>query len=258
MAFITINNRRDVFLATAATTLFSVLVSVTLTWLALIMISQTDQQHLRLALSISVIVPLIAAALVSYKGFDLLRQVVESKKKIQKLSRFDELTTVYNRRYFMQLAERELSLGARHKNPVALMMLDLDHFKRVNDTHGHVVGDEVLLASARIIADTIRLTDIIGRYGGEEFLVLAPNTDSNGTAELAERIRTAFEKIPIMAGDKGVRITVSIGAVSTEGHGISLDAMIQAADDSMYQAKQQGRNRTVLAPAGVDLSRRRA
>ncbi len=258
MSWITINNKKDVLLATAATTLFAVLVSVLVTWLALVLTGQTEQHNLKMALSIAVIVPLIVASLVSYKGFDLVRQVVQSKKKIKELSRFDDLTTVFNRRYFMQLAERELSLGARHKTPVALMMLDLDHFKRVNDSLGRMVGDEVLLTSARIIADTIRVTDVIGRYGGEEFLVMAPNTDSNGAADLAERIRIAFEKTPIMAGERGVRITVSIGAVSSEGHALSLDAMIQAADDSMYQAKEQGRNRTVMAPSGVDLSRRRA
>ncbi|RJX32252.1 MAG: GGDEF domain-containing protein [Desulfarculus sp.] len=244
MALLKINSKRDVWLATAGATLLSVIVSMGITALALWAVGQTEAHHYRLAMLISFLVPLIVASLVAYQGFSMLLEVMESKRRLQWLSRTDELTNVYNRRYFMELARRELALSARYGTPVALLLLDLDRFKPVNDSHGHLVGDEVLLASARVIVHTIRLTDIVGRLGGDEFLVLAPNTDVAGAHELAERLRQAFERAPIVVTDHKVPLTVSIGAVSVQGPNLSFDHLMQAADKALYQAKQQGRNRS--------------
>lgn len=258
MGLIKIRGKRDVWLATSATTVLAMAVSMLITILALWLVGQTEQHHFRLALTISVIVPLIVAAPVAYAGFTLLLKVVESKRRIEKLSRTDELTNLYNRRYFMELARRELALGARYGTPVAMLMLDMDDFKRVNNSFGHKAGDEVLLACAHIVEGTIRLTDIIGRYGGDEFLVLAPNTDSAGAGELAERIRLAFAKTPILAAEQAVHLTVSIGAVSAEGRASSMDELLQAADHALYQAKHQGRNRIVMASAPPNQAQCRA
>ncbi|MEW5914522.1 MAG: GGDEF domain-containing protein [Thermodesulfobacteriota bacterium] len=253
MALLRITSKKDVWLATGATTLLSVAASMGITALALWLTNQTEAHHFRLAMIISFLVPLIMASLVSYQGFSLLLKVVESKQRLQWLSRTDELTKVYNRRYFMELAQRELALSARYQTPVALLLLDLDRFKPVNDSYGHAVGDEVLLASARAIVHSIRLTDIVGRFGGDEFLVLAPNTDAAGVRELAERLRLAFTRAPLVVSAHKVSLTVSIGAVSVEdGAALSLDQLLQIADKALYQAKQQGRNRILVGNAAAE------
>ena len=161
----------------------------------------------------------------------------------------DPLTGLYNRRYFMELAHREHRQALREGASLAILMLDLDHFKRVNDTYGHLVGDQALRAVALLCQDHLRQTDIIGRYGGEEFIVLLPATRIHAediAHRIAERLRRAIASTPIRTPQGEVRLTVSIGAATLSEAGEALDVLIQRADQALYLAKQQGRNRVVV------------
>ena len=166
----------------------------------------------------------------------------------KRLARTDMLTGVYNRRYLYELAQHEFEVSFRYQQPLSVMMVDIDHFKRVNDTYGHSTGDEVLREVIQLIGDELRTPDVIGRYGGEEFIVILPMTAVAQAYVLAERIRTLVENLRISAERGDVAITVSIGVVEknhlckTE----TMEILFQRADDAMYVAKQTGRNRTVI------------
>ena len=171
----------------------------------------------------------------------------------------DGLTGVFNRKYLVQKLIADLSFARRHHMPFTLLIFDVDHFKRVNDTYGHQAGDEVLVAIARIVEDAIRTEDVLGRYGGEEFAVIAQGTPAEGALVLGERIRRRVADEPALAVDaKGdpIRATVSVG-VATLVPGAIADAarMISAADENLYAAKEAGRNRTVFGEVGERLPR---
>jgi len=151
----------------------------------------------------------------------------------------DDLTGIYNHRYIFQCLQQELRRAKRYKHPLTVMMLDLDHFKLVNDRWGHQVGDHVLKSVARIIASNLRETDMVGRYGGEEFLVILPMTDIKDGLQVAERIRKEVQEASFR--QKGLKVTISIGAAQYNGD--KLDKLIGRADSLLYQAKNNGRNR---------------
>jgi two-component system cell cycle response regulator len=159
----------------------------------------------------------------------------------------DELTGVYNRRYSLEKIKTDLSYAKRHGLPVSLMLFDLDHFKRINDTHGHLMGDSVLANAARVAAATVRQEDILGRYGGEEFVIFALDTDLKGAKILANRIRQriARQAIRVKGGpSEPLRVTVSLGiATALSAKGYDMQALISKADENLYKAKENGRNR---------------
>ncbi|TMA18725.1 MAG: diguanylate cyclase, partial [Deltaproteobacteria bacterium] len=161
----------------------------------------------------------------------------------------DGLTGVYNRRFLDELFPKQLALARRTSRPLSVLMLDLDHFKACNDTYGHDAGDRVLCAFVRILQEEARTSDSVIRYGGEEFLMLLPETDEQGAAAFAERIRSAVERRAF--GESGlpaaISLRCSIGVSSMPSHGESPGALILAADRALYLAKQQGRNRVVVA-----------
>jgi diguanylate cyclase (GGDEF)-like protein len=160
----------------------------------------------------------------------------------------DGLTKVFNKKYFTDYLEKEFAFAARHKGPLALIFLDIDHFKKINDTHGHAAGDQVLVALARCIESQLRSTDVVVRYGGEEFTVLLPDTPVAGGFVSAERLRAAIAAMTEREGlPPGLRITASIGvaAITSGDDGAQL---IPRADAALYQAKRGGRNRVVTAP----------
>jgi diguanylate cyclase (GGDEF)-like protein len=164
----------------------------------------------------------------------------------------DGLTGIFNRRYFNQKLGSDISFALRHKIPLSLLMFDLDHFKRVNDSYGHRTGDAVLIACANEVAETIRTEDVLARYGGEEFAIIAPATDHAGASSLAQRIRRTVAKLTVSAVDESgaeVRVTISVGATTLEP-GAQTDAasMIQATDENLYEAKRAGRNQVVATP----------
>jgi diguanylate cyclase (GGDEF)-like protein/PAS domain S-box-containing protein len=177
-----------------------------------------------------------------------IRDITERKAteaRLRELATTDSLTGLANRRRFMELAQREFTRSRRYQGPLTMLMMDIDHFKRVNDTHGHDVGDEVLRALAATSIKALREADILGRLGGEEFGVLLPETEATAAMEVAERLRRAVEAAAMATGGGELRITVSIGAASLSGDTTSVEALLKRADVALYEAKQSGRNRVV-------------
>ncbi len=156
----------------------------------------------------------------------------------------DGLTGLYDHETFLSLLEKELERSRRHGSPVALLLLDLDDFKRINDRYGHPKGDEVLVETATVIRNTVRLMDIAGRYGGEEFAVALPDSDVAAARRSAQRLCRA------MAGrfSDGLGVTISIGVACFPLHGDGVAALVEAADRALYSAKTNGKGRAVVAP----------
>ncbi|MBI4204832.1 MAG: GGDEF domain-containing protein [Betaproteobacteria bacterium] len=179
----------------------------------------------------------------------LLMHKERSDEETSRLATTDPLTGVFNRRTFIELAEQELARSRRAGTSLALMMLDLDHFKRVNDTYGHLTGDEVLVSFTRLIKDCVRRGDLVVRYGGEEFCVLLPGTSLSAATALAERIRATCAARELTA--KSFRVTASIGLTAYAG-GIdaTLGDLLARADEALYRAKDEGRNRVIALPPG--------
>lgn len=156
----------------------------------------------------------------------------------------DALTQAFNKKYFVDALEKEIAFAYRHEMPLTLLMVDIDHFKRVNDEHGHPAGDYVLAQVSRKIADTLRTEDILCRYGGEEFAVLLRNTSLSDGLACAERIRKAVERAELSYGGADIPCTISIGAAALpEGPEMPGDELVGSADRALYLAKSNGRNR---------------
>jgi len=169
--------------------------------------------------------------------------VKETLDKLEKLAIKDGLTGLYNQHHFKEVISREYKKAKRYVQSLSCIMLDLDHFKSVNDTHGHQFGDEVLRQSADILNKLVRDTDFVARYGGEEFFIILPNTNLEGAHTLAERIRAAFADHIFKKDDISEIVTVSIGVSATSDENvISENDLISNADKSLYRAKWRGRN----------------
>lgn len=160
----------------------------------------------------------------------------------------DRLTGIHNRAYVMDSLEKEFSRTKRHGSPLSCVMIDIDDFKKCNDEYGHLVGDEVLKKIAGVIFDGIRKEDTAGRFGGEEFLILLPNTDEDQAERIAEKIRKKISEIEFRTGSTGFKKTISLGvAEASKIGGIkNEDELLFYADKAMYEAKRRGKNRTVL------------
>jgi diguanylate cyclase (GGDEF)-like protein len=161
------------------------------------------------------------------------------------LAETDELTGALNMRGFAIAASRLVAQAARYERPVTVLMIDSDNLKAVNDTHGHEAGNQLLRRLARVIQAELRGSDVLARYGGDEFIVLLPETSPEGALLVAERIRAEMAASPLEVGGKQVQCTVSIGAASLPGDGATLEAIVARADRAMYQAKSGGRNGVV-------------
>jgi len=160
----------------------------------------------------------------------------------------DGLTRAYNKRYFGERVESELQYALRHDAPVSLIFIDIDHFKRINDVHGHQAGDNVLVQLATLASSMLREDDVFARYGGEEFAVIARGMDVAAAEALSERIRASVEAHPFGAGDQTIPVTISIGISRAPGLGIATTIdLVARADEALYAAKRAGRNRICLA-----------
>jgi len=162
----------------------------------------------------------------------------------KRLAITDELTGICNRRRLFELSDREIERARRYHRPLSMILFDVDHFKQVNDTFGHLVGDQILRLIAQVCQNRIRKVDILGRYGGEEFVILMPETNHSHGIEAAERIRKEVCEMAFLSGKDVVRVTISLGVATTgEGEDLSLNALIKRADDALHKAKTEGRNR---------------
>jgi diguanylate cyclase (GGDEF)-like protein len=160
----------------------------------------------------------------------------------------DGLTKVFNKKYFLDRLESEFAYAIRHKTPLSLVMLDIDHFKRINDTHGHLAGDYALATLANVVSQTIRQEDVFARYGGEEFAVICRGVDLVGAAAFAERIRRMVQAQPFDYQGTALKITVSVGVAAVTDVGMrEYQELIGAADEALYSAKRNGRNQVVSA-----------
>ncbi len=166
--------------------------------------------------------------------------------RLEQLSILDPLTKIYNRRFGMERLKEEFSRSIRTNTPIGVMMLDLDHFKNVNDTYGHIVGDKVLINFASLVQKYLRKEDTLVRYGGEEFLVILPGADSSAVKVVGEKVRRVIEESFIKHGTQEIKVTVSIGGSSCpESECENFEQLVNAADNNLYQAKDTGRNKVV-------------
>jgi len=169
----------------------------------------------------------------------------------------DPLTGLYNRRHLDERLSSELAAAQRHRRPVSILMIDVDHFKNVNDAHGHLAGDEALKMVAFVLRGAVRKEDVLARYGGEEFVVVARETALDGARALAERIRGAVERSTCAWQERDLGVTVSIGIAVSVGlarfvPGRTEREVLEAADRALYLAKQEGRNRVVVVSLDAD------
>ena len=166
----------------------------------------------------------------------------------QQLAHTDALTGINNRRHLYELADHEFEIAARYQHPLSAIMFDIDHFKEVNDTFGHAIGDQILQRVTQVACAKLRSADVIGRYGGEEFVIILPMTNAKQAYPLAERIRTgvAAIRVPTEKGDAAVTLSIGIVEMIHVTKNGSAEELIRRADEAMYAAKQAGRNRTEI------------
>ena len=246
--------RRTIFIALATGiafvgTIITLTVNGTIPYAPII--SEPGTEHTNLAwllvvsgLVVPHIVMLLSTSLASINRWQ------EREEKVRYLSSTDVLTQVANRRHLMEQFEVELSRASRDKTALSVLMVDLDHFKAVNDNYGHQVGDIALQASADLLKEAIRNTDLLGRYGGEEFCIVLPGADLAAAQRTAERCRSNIESADIRADEGKLQLTASFGLATLSAEKINeptsqLDNLLKEADTALYRAKKQGRNQVV-------------
>ena len=181
------------------------------------------------------------------------RELAEAYSRLEQLAVTDQITGLYNRHYFFTVVQHFFEEARRYGQALICFMLDVDHFKSINDTYGHVFGDHVLKTIAERLKEATRRSDLLARYGGEEFILVAPNTDLETAQMLAERLRTSIEGEPFTQGNATTKVTISIGLAGTEviREG-PFEHLLDSADQALYTAKRTGRNRwVVFSPAGA-------
>jgi diguanylate cyclase (GGDEF)-like protein len=174
---------------------------------------------------------------------DLQSRLLETQSQLRHQASHDSLTGLWNRGMIREQVQVELKRAVRHGDPVAVVMADIDHFKQINDRHGHAAGDQVLREASTRMRSVLRDHDFISRYGGEEFLVLLPGTSLEGGLAIAERVRSAVAAQPVAVGDQWLDVTLSLGLATTAEHPPEVEPLIAAADAALYRAKAAGRNR---------------
>lgn len=198
------------------------------------------------AMFVVVVATLITAPFGLYIFSSLILKLNNSEARLRCLSISDDLTGVYNRRYFIEQAEKELSKAKRYGNIFSIVLLDIDNFKSINDAYGHFGGDAVIKALALSCNQHLRSTDIFARYGGEEFVFLVPESDKSDMHFFAERVRQRLEKIGVNYHGEDIYFTVSLGVKTFDVSIDSLELMLKKADAALYEAKRAGKNCVVV------------
>ena len=187
---------------------------------------------------------LLTAKLSLLTAIDVMRV-----NRLEQETLIDPLTGIFNRRYLDRRLAQEVERALRYRIPLSVLLIDIDHFKQINDGYGHPVGDQVLVCLGKIVAGELRESDVFARYGGEEFMIILPNTPLAGAVDIAERVRLRVHShvfLPVEPeGMGGINTTVSIGVASLGGTADSADKLVQSADKSLYGAKNAGRNRVM-------------
>jgi diguanylate cyclase (GGDEF)-like protein len=222
-----------------ALTAVSMLASVALAELVITVIGHGDRL---IAAGSASLVPLLLVPLFGSLMLHLVFDLEAARQQLAELAIRDELTGVSNRRHFMATIQREWDLARRHAAIGTLLLIDADGFKAINDTHGHLCGDRLLREVATVIGGSLRHVDLLARFGGEEFIVFLPHTDSFGALDVAERIRSRVQAAHVTWQGRQISITVSIGVAPIRRELPSLDWMIHEADTALYAAKTAGRN----------------
>ncbi|HPV20664.1 MAG TPA: GGDEF domain-containing protein, partial [bacterium] len=181
-----------------------------------------------------------------YKVVSSALNNLEMYEKVEELSNVDGLTGLYNRRYFQDMIERMVMESSRTGTPLSMIMLDIDHFKAVNDTYGHKAGDDVIRFLSRTVKNNVRKVDVAARYGGEEFVVLLHNTNVEGAARLAEKIRILVKDSTINADGSHINITSSFGVSSFPSISMSSGDLVKNSDQALYFSKENGRNKVTV------------
>lgn len=181
------------------------------------------------------------------KAVETQQILTEKNRELEHLAITCPLTGIYNRRYFQLRFEEEIERAQRYKHMVSVAMLDLDHFKKVNDTYGHLVGDEVLKRVAKILRDSVRASDMVARYGGEEFVLVFPETAPAAVFPVTIRIRQRIQNCRIETASEVIKVTASIGISGYDPSGSEpAEDVVRQADEALYNAKESGRNRVLL------------
>lgn len=220
-------------------TLAGVLLSVLLGQLLVTLIGRGDRLLVAGASALGAAALMLPACTLVLR---LVAALGETHERLGVLRTTDALTGIFNRRHFLEVVQREWDRAKRYDTPSALLLIDADHFKQVNDAHGHLCGDEILRQICRTTSASLRQPDVLARFGGEEFIVFLPHTDLLGAVDVAERIREQVQRLKVPWQEQAVGTTVSIGVAPMRAELESLDWMIHEADTALQLAKSDGRN----------------
>ncbi|CAG0946164.1 putative diguanylate cyclase DgcC [Anaerolineae bacterium] len=227
-------------LVTIVAVLFSIGLSVTIEFL---LHGEVSSQVIVFAITM----PILIAPIFNFLFLRMVFQLEDLQAKFRAVSITDELTQAFNRRHWIELAELELARAKRYGQVFSVIIFDLDDFKRVNDTHGHLAGDLVLRQVSRICLSASRKMDAFARYGGEEFIFLLPQSDKPHARLVAERIRQELAQARFSFNQTEIRITVSVGVVTFDQVTSDLEGLLMRVDKALYAAKKAGKNRSIVA-----------
>lgn len=224
-------------------TLFAMVLALLVTGFSVTFLLHVSPQEKVNHLRVAIIVSLIVAPLIAFELVSLLFKINKLEIETRNLATYDPLTSLFNRRIFYELTDQQLKVACREKSSITLMMADVDGFKQINDKHGHFAGDQTLKLLGKIISDTVRLSDIAGRMGGDEFIFCLPNTTVEGAKVLANRLITAANNANFSFDGKSIKISLSIGVhACVPEHGYDINELFHQADLALYEAKRKGKN----------------
>jgi diguanylate cyclase (GGDEF)-like protein len=232
-----------IYKTTVGFTIISILISILMTAVLSTLLKGIIEFSI---LIIATVVPAIITPFVAYTLLRLVYHLNLAEERLRSLSMTDELTQAYNRRYFIETADKLVTSAKRYGDSFAIIIFDIDDFKRVNDAYGHAAGDKVLQVLSETCKTQIRDSDTFARYGGEEFVILVPRCSPTDIVKFAERIRIKLSETRVRYGQIDIQFTISMGAGIFNSTTPNLDAILMRADAALYAAKKKGKNCTVL------------